>query len=63
MTVEERQHPSIINGSRKRRIAEGSGNSVQAVNQLLKQFSAMQKMFSNLGKNKLKGLPKGMLPF
>ncbi len=63
MTVEERQHPSIINGSRKRRIAEGSGNSVQAVNQLLKQFAAMQKMFSNLGKNKLKGLPKGMLPF
>jgi len=63
MTVEERQHPGIINGSRKRRIAEGSGNSVQAVNQLLKQFAAMQKMFSNLGKNKLKGLPKGMLPF
>ena len=63
MTVEERQHPGIINGSRKRRIAEGSGNSVQAVNQLLKQFAAMQKMFSNLGKNKLKGLPKVMLPF
>ena len=63
MTVQERRHPHIIDGSRKRRIAMGSGNSIQAVNQLLKQFSAMQKMFSNIGKNKFKGLPKGLMPF
>jgi signal recognition particle subunit SRP54 len=63
MTVEERRNPQIIDGSRKRRIAAGSGNSVQAVNQLLKQFSAMQKMVGNLSKNKLKGLPKGIMPF
>lgn len=63
MTIEERRHPSIINGSRKRRIAKGSGNSVQAVNQLLKQFSAMQRMFQNMNKMKFKGIPKGMMPF
>jgi len=63
MTVEERHHPSLIDGSRKRRIADGSGNSVQAVNQLLKQFFAMQKMFHNMNKGKLKGIPKGMIPF
>jgi len=63
MTIQERRHPHIIDGSRKRRIALGSGNSVQAVNQLLKQFSAMQKMFGDIGKKKLKGLPKGMIPF
>jgi signal recognition particle subunit SRP54 len=63
MTAEERRNPSLIDGSRKRRIAQGSGNSVQAVNQLLKQFHAMQKMFSNINKKKFKGLPKGMMPF
>jgi len=63
MTIEERHHPHIIDGSRKKRIALGSGNSVQAVNQLLKQFSAMQKMFDNIGKRKFKGLPKGLMPF
>ncbi len=63
MTIQERRHPHIIDGSRKRRIAKGSGNSVQAVNQLLKQFSAMQKMFQNMNKMKFKGIPKGMMPF
>ena len=63
MTVQERRNPNVIDGSRKKRIAMGSGNSVQAVNQLLKQFSAMQKMFQNMNKGKLKGLPKGMMPF
>lgn len=63
MTVEERRNPMLIDGSRKKRIARGSGNSVQAVNQLLKQFSAMQKMFGNIGKMKFKGLPAGMNPF
>ncbi len=62
MTVEERRRPNIIDGSRKKRIALGSGNSVQAVNQLLKQFSAMQKMLQNMNKKKFKGLPEGLMP-
>jgi signal recognition particle subunit SRP54 len=62
MTIFERRNPHAIDGSRKLRIAAGSGNSVQSVNQLLKQFFAMQKMFQSMSKNKFKGLPKGMLP-
>ena len=60
MTPRERNQPVIINGSRKRRIASGSGTSVQDVNQLLKQFKDMQKMmrqFSPLSGRKPK-LPK-----
>ncbi len=63
MTIEERRNPKILDGSRKRRIAAGSGNSIQAINQLLKQFAAMQKMFNNMNRMKMKGLPKGMMPF
>jgi len=63
MTVYERRNPTMIDGSRKKRIARGSGNSVQSVNQLLKQFFGMQKMFQNMSKKKFKGLPKGMMPF
>ena len=44
MTPEERSNPSIINSSRKKRVAKGSGTSVQEVNQLLKQFTQMSKM-------------------
>lgn len=44
MTPEERSSPSVLNGSRKKRIAKGSGTSVQEVNQLLKQFTQMSKM-------------------
>ncbi|MCH2490666.1 MAG: signal recognition particle protein [Flavobacteriales bacterium] len=44
MTPQERSEPSVINGSRKKRIAKGSGTSVQEVNQLLKQFNQMSKM-------------------
>ena len=59
MTKKERQNPSIINASRKKRIAAGSGNSVQDVNLLLKQFEQMQKMmkhFTGKGKKKMRGL-------
>ncbi|HUV30662.1 MAG TPA: signal recognition particle protein [Acidobacteriota bacterium] len=63
MTVAERRNPNIIDGSRRQRIAAGSGNSVQAVNQLLKQFAAMQKMIGNMSKKKFKGLPKDIMPF
>jgi signal recognition particle subunit SRP54 len=59
MTVHERRNPRIIDGSRKRRIASGSGNSVQAVNQLLNQFGAMQKMFHQMGNKKAFKIPKG----
>ena len=44
MTLNEREHPEIINGSRKKRIADGSGTSVQEVNKLLKQFEGTRKM-------------------
>jgi signal recognition particle subunit SRP54 len=63
MTVEERRNPNLLNGSRKKRIAAGSGNSIQAVNQLIKQFGAMQKMFGKMGKGQLRNIPKGMAPF
>jgi len=56
MTKKERLHPTIIDGSRRRRIANGSGTSVQEINQLLKQFSAMQKMIRNVSRM---GIPKG----
>jgi signal recognition particle subunit SRP54 len=50
MTPKERKFPAIINGSRKRRIASGSGNQIQDVNRLLKQHKMMQKMMKKLGK-------------
>ncbi len=48
MTPKERQHPEIINGSRKRRIARGSGQTVQDVNQLLKSFEQMRQMMKQM---------------
>jgi signal recognition particle subunit SRP54 len=63
MTPKERRNPEIIDGSRKRRIADGSGNSVQHINQLLKQFVGMRKMIKNMNKMKFKNLPKGSSPF
>ena len=50
MTHEERENPDKINPSRKNRIARGSGNSVQQVNQLLKQFDQMRKMMKTMNK-------------
>jgi signal recognition particle subunit SRP54 len=50
MTPKERENPDIINGSRKNRIARGSGTSVQQVNQLLKQFNEMRKMMRTMNK-------------
>ena len=50
MTEKERKNPQIIDGSRRSRIASGSGRSVQEVNQLLKQFTEMQKMMKKFGK-------------
>jgi signal recognition particle subunit SRP54 len=56
MTREERRHPRIINASRKRRIARGSGTQVQDVNALLTQFRQMQRMMKQLSSGKGKGL-------
>jgi signal recognition particle subunit SRP54 len=50
MTYQERRKPKILNGSRRLRIARGSGTSIQEVNRLLKQFSEMQKMMSQFSK-------------
>ncbi|MFQ5938203.1 MAG: signal recognition particle protein, partial [Acidiferrobacterales bacterium] len=60
MTPEERRFPAVIRGSRKRRIARGSGTQVQEVNQLLKQFTQMQKMMKRMGKGGMKKMLRGM---
>jgi len=60
MTPEERRHPDLISGSRRRRIAAGSGNDIHAVNQLLTQFKQMQKMIKQLGSGRL---PKNPFQF
>ncbi|MCC9075181.1 signal recognition particle protein [Litorilinea aerophila] len=73
MTVQERRHPHILNASRRRRIAAGSGTTVQDVNMLIKQFRDMQKMMKQMGllgngKGKKKGkrgqrggIPRGLM--
>ncbi|MEZ5120938.1 MAG: signal recognition particle protein [Solirubrobacterales bacterium] len=53
MTVEERRRPELINGSRRLRIAKGSGTTVQQVNGLVKQFGQMRKVMQQLGKGKM----------
>ena len=57
MTVKERRNPDIIKASQRKRIAKGSGTSIQEVNQLLKQFEMSKTMMSRMAKN------KGKLPF
>jgi signal recognition particle subunit SRP54 len=62
MTRDERQRPKIINGSRRRRIAVGSGTSIQEVNRLLKDFDKMKKMMKRLmgGGKRIRGAgPRG----
>ncbi|MFU8798022.1 MAG: signal recognition particle protein, partial [Gammaproteobacteria bacterium] len=67
MTRQERRFPAFIRGSRKLRIAKGSGSEVQDVNRLLKQFTQMQKMMKRMGgkgggmMKMMQGM-KGMLP-
>lgn len=67
MTPGERRFPAVINGSRKKRIASGSGTQIQDINRLLKQFNRMQKMMKKLGKkggmtNIMRGLGGPMPP-
>jgi signal recognition particle subunit SRP54 len=56
MTPEERANPKIIDGSRRRRIARGSGTSVQAVSQLVKQFGQMRKVMKQVAQGKMPSL-------
>jgi signal recognition particle subunit SRP54 len=63
MTAEERGNPKLINGSRRKRIAAGSGKNIQEVNQLLKQFTEMSKMMKMMqggGAKRMAGMMKGM---
>ena len=60
MTPKERHFPGIIKGSRRRRIAAGSGTQVQDVNRLLKQFTQMQKMMKKMSKGGMKNMLRGM---
>jgi len=67
MTPKERRYPDTINGSRKRRIAEGSGTRIQDINKVLKQHKQMQKMMKKVGskgamQKLLKRLPGGGMP-
>ena len=61
MTRDERQNPKILNGSRRKRIADGSGTRVQDINQLMNQFMQMKKMMKQFKGKSLRGL--GGLPF
>jgi signal recognition particle subunit SRP54 len=63
MTVEERCKHYMINASRRKRIAKGSGTTVQEVNQLLKNYVQVQKMIKHLNKGGLRALGRGGLPF
>ena len=64
MTKKERLHPEIINGSRRKRIAAGSGTSVEDINKLLKQFDQMKKMMKQLSGMGKRRMPFGMkMPF
>lgn len=60
MTSEERRKPNLLNGSRRRRIAIGSGTTVQEVNRMIKQFSEMQKMMRTLSKGKIPKMLRGI---
>jgi signal recognition particle subunit SRP54 len=60
MTLQERKFPDVIRGSRKRRIAAGSGTQVQEINRMLKQFKQMQKMMKKFKKGGMKNMMRGM---
>ena len=60
MTREERHKPNIINGARRKRIATGSGTSIQEVNRILKQFGEMQKMMKKISRGKMPRMFQGM---
>ena len=63
MTFEERRNYQIINGSRRKRIAKGSGSTIQDINKLLKNFQQIQKMLKQVTKEGKKAFRRGHLPF
>jgi signal recognition particle subunit SRP54 len=63
MTAEERRRHAIINGSRRKRIARGSGTTIQDVNKLLKNYTQVMKMMKKINKGGMRALGRGMLPF
>lgn len=63
MTKEERRRHQIINGSRRKRIARGSGTKVQDVNRLLKNYAQVMKLIKKINKGGIRGFARGMLPF
>ena len=63
MTPQERRQYGIINGSRRKRIAKGSGTNVQDVNRLLKNYTQVMKMMKKINKGGMRGLGRGMMPF
>lgn len=65
MTANEKTHPEIINANRRKRIAKGSGTSIQEVNRLLKQFEDMKRMMKQMTNMQQKGKKKGgfKMPF
>jgi len=63
MTIKERRKHTIINGSRRKRIANGSGTRVQDVNKLLKNYAQVMKMMKKLNKGGMRALGRDMLPF
>ena len=60
MTPKERRNPALLNGSRRARVARGSGMQPADVNRLLKQYQQMEKMMGKLGRGGMKGMMRGM---
>jgi len=60
MTMKERENPNILNGSRRKRIASGSGTSIQEVNRVIKQFNEMQKMIKQVKKGKMGNIMRSL---
>jgi signal recognition particle subunit SRP54 len=58
MTPQERREPEILDASRRRRIARGSGTEVQEINRLIQQYRQARKMMKMLGKNGGRGIPR-----
>ena len=63
MTPQERRHHTLIKGSRRKRIAKGSGTSVQDINKLLKNYTQVMKMIKKINKSGMRGIGRGMMSF